>query len=438
VNLDIGYTFLLPALLFFAEKTQSYGWAIILVTLAVRIIVWPLVVKSTQSMQRMAKLQPKLNQLKERYKSDPEMFQKKSMEFFSKNKVNPMSGCWPVLVQMPILIALYATFTGPPFGDKVIDVKVNVADQHLAKIEQAQTSSGSSPYVSKVDTEGGQTAPVASPQGSPQQSLSPALPDWLKVDSKKAKLVVFPGDSKINVGDTIDFGIRAVEGEIPKDFAPTWKIILPANKNPSDPGVVSADATIDQKGQATFNKPGEYHVQALIPGIAKGDRFLLISGLGKIARGVELLRPNNWDSLVLIILFGATMYLSQKFTVATQKPTPGQELDEQQIIQQQTMKMMPIATTGMFMFIPLPAGVLLYLVISNVFQTLQTLLIMKMPTPAFIDVTGDDGDTGSPQPGGNQPNKPNGPKAPNSAGNVSTISGARASRGKRKAKRKKN
>jgi membrane protein insertase Oxa1/YidC/SpoIIIJ len=101
----------------------------------------------------------------------------------------------------------------------------------------------------------------------------------------------------------------------------------------------------------------------------------------------------------------------------------------------------------MFMFIPLPAGVLLYLVISNIFQTLQTLLIMKMPTPAFVDVTGDDGGGGGAQPGGggggqrkptNAATKGDTTKAANSSGNVSTISGARASRGKRKAKRKKN
>jgi YidC/Oxa1 family membrane protein insertase len=441
VNFDIGYNLLLPALQYFAEKTNSYGWAIILLTLAVRIIVWPLVVKSTQSMQRMSKLQPKLNELKNRYKSDPEMFQKKSMEFFAKNKVNPMSGCWPLLVQMPILIALYATFTGPPFGDKAIDVKVMVSDKQVSKVE-AQTSNNNSPYVSK--------------------------------DGEKAKLVVFPGESTINAGDSIDFGVRAVEGKVAEEFSPTWKIVAPGTRNPADPGVAQTDATIAENGHAVFIKPGEYHVQALIPGIAKGERFWCINGLGKIARGAELIKPipeaidlmlkgkmagaieviknikwetGNWDSLVLILLFGATMYVSQKFTVSTPKPAPGQELDEQQIIQQQTMKTMPIVTTGMFMFIPLPAGVLLYLVISNVFQTLQTMLIMKMPVPAFVDVS-DDGPESGPQPGGGggqrKPGGGSGPKkgdeskAANSSGNVSTISGARASRAKRKAKRKKN
>ena len=405
MNFDISYNFLLPALQFFAEQTKSYGWAIVLVTVAVRLLVWPLVVKSTQSMQRMAKLQPKLNELKERYKSDPEMFQKKSMEFFAKNRVNPMSGCWPLLVQMPILIALYATFTGPPFSDKVIDVKVNVSDKQVSQV-QAQTSSSNSPYVSKSGTQ--------------------------------AKLVVFPGESTINQGDGIEFGVRAVEGKLADDFAPTWKIVAPGSRNPNDPALPETDAKIDQNGHAQFFKPGEYHVQALIPGIAKAERFLLINGLGKIARGVELLQPKNWDSLVLILLFGASMYVSQKFTVTTPKPAPGQELDEQQIIQQQTMKTMPIVTTGMFMFIPLPAGVLLYLVISNIFQTLQTMLIMKMPAPAFVDVTSDEGGPNGGPPTVNRPKKSEGTKTPNSASSVSTINGARASRAKRKGKRKKN
>lgn len=414
MNIDIGYDYLLPALQFFAEMTHSYGWAIILVTLAVRIVVWPLVVMSTQSMQKMAKLQPQLNAMKARYKADPEMFQKKSMEFFAKNKVNPMSGCWPILVQMPILIALYAAFSGPPFGDRVIDVKVNVADQQQAtKVQQAQTSSGNSPYVT--------------------------------ANGKQMKVVIFPGDSTINTGDSIDFGLRVIEGEpawmsfirkqeseaqLPKDFSATWKIVAPGNK-PQDAGTTTEAASMDVNGHATFFKPGEYHVQALIPGIAKGEPFWLIGGLGKVAHGGELLKPSNWDCLVLILLFGATMYLSQKLTVATPKPAPGEQLDEQQIIQQQTMKTMPIVTTGMFMFIPLPAGVLLYLVISNVFQTLQTMLIMKMPTPALISVIDDDGS--SPP-----PTNSNGSAAATSARSVSTVSGARTSRSKRKAKRKKN
>ncbi len=54
------------------------------------------------------------------------------MEFYSKNKMNPLGGCLPTLVQLPVLFALFATFSGPPFGDKGVDVKINVVDKAKA------------------------------------------------------------------------------------------------------------------------------------------------------------------------------------------------------------------------------------------------------------------------------------------------------------------
>lgn len=70
-----------------------------------------------------------------------------------------------------------------------------------------------------------------------------------------------------------------------------------------------------------------------------------------MAKGQEFLKPENLDSVALILLFGITMYLSQKFTVAAPK-VPEEEMDEQQKVQRDTMKMMPITVTVMFFFIP--------------------------------------------------------------------------------------
>jgi YidC/Oxa1 family membrane protein insertase len=148
---DITYSFMIPLMELFAKATHSYGWSIILLTLLVRLCVWPLVASSTKSMKRMATLQPKLKQLQEKYKDDPETFRQKSMEFYSTNKMNPLGGCLPTLVQFPILIALFATFTGPPFQDKDIPVKVNLAkpaDASNVKIVNNPTSGATSPYVS--------------------------------------------------------------------------------------------------------------------------------------------------------------------------------------------------------------------------------------------------------------------------------------------------
>jgi YidC/Oxa1 family membrane protein insertase len=348
---------MIPALQFFQKLTGSYGWAIILLTIGVRIIVAPFVWSSTKSMQRMSRLQPQLKLIQERYKDNPEMFQKKAMEFYSKNKINPMGGCLPTLVQLPILFALFATFTGPPFGDKPVDVKVKVvAAADAAQVHKDEASKASIPYVS--------------------------------ADRVLAKVAVYPGESTVVAGDSIDFGTRAVEGTLPPGFKVTWRVTSPGK----DGKQLLEDVQLDDKGHAKFLKPGEYHVQAMVPGIAKGERFLLINGLGKVAQGTALLQPQNWDSLSLIILFGFTMFLSQKFTVATPKAAPGGQLDEQQIIQQQTMKTMPIAVTVMFFFIPLPTGVYLYMVISNVIQSLQTGLMMKLvPAGELVNVLHDSG-----------------------------------------------
>ncbi len=85
----------------------SYGLAIILVTLLVRGIFWPLTHKGTESMKRMQALQPEIKALKEKFRDKPQKIQQATMELYKKNKVNPMSGCLPILIQIPVFIALY-------------------------------------------------------------------------------------------------------------------------------------------------------------------------------------------------------------------------------------------------------------------------------------------------------------------------------------------
>ena len=96
----------------------------------------------------MQLLQPRMKLIQERYKGDPEQLQKKVMEFYAKNKANPLGGCLPMLVQLPILFALFGTFNGPPFGDKPVDVKVTVVEaKDASKVHRAETSGNNSPYL---------------------------------------------------------------------------------------------------------------------------------------------------------------------------------------------------------------------------------------------------------------------------------------------------
>ena len=85
----------------------NWGWAIIILTILVKLAFFKLSETSYRSMARLRKFQPKLQQLKENYGDDKQLFQQKLMELYREEKINPMGGCLPILVQMPVFIALY-------------------------------------------------------------------------------------------------------------------------------------------------------------------------------------------------------------------------------------------------------------------------------------------------------------------------------------------
>lgn len=84
-----------------------YALAIVLLTLIVKGILWPLQSKANNSMKKMSALQPQLKELQEKYKGDPQKFQQEMAKMWRKAGVNPLSGCWPILIQIPIFIGFY-------------------------------------------------------------------------------------------------------------------------------------------------------------------------------------------------------------------------------------------------------------------------------------------------------------------------------------------
>lgn len=89
------------------QLTGNYGWTILLFTLIIRVLLFPLMRKQYYSMARMQRLQPKIQQLQQRYKKDREILQKKMMELYRKEGINPLGGCLPMLIQFPILYVLW-------------------------------------------------------------------------------------------------------------------------------------------------------------------------------------------------------------------------------------------------------------------------------------------------------------------------------------------
>ena len=86
----------------------NYGWAVIIFSLLIKAVLLPLDIKSRKSMRAMSALNPKMEELKKRYGNDQEKLNRKMSELYKKNKVNPLSGCLPMLVQLPILFIMFA------------------------------------------------------------------------------------------------------------------------------------------------------------------------------------------------------------------------------------------------------------------------------------------------------------------------------------------
>lgn len=85
----------------------AYGLAILVMVLIVRTLILPLTLKQVKSSKAMQAIQPELNKIRETYKDNPEKQQQETMKLFQENKVNPMAGCFPLIIQMPVFIALY-------------------------------------------------------------------------------------------------------------------------------------------------------------------------------------------------------------------------------------------------------------------------------------------------------------------------------------------
>lgn len=112
---------MLPMLKFFYDNIYpNYGIAIILLTILVKAIFYPLSVKQFKSMKEMQKLQPKLKEIQEKYKKEPEKLQKQMIALYKEHKVNPLGGCFPLLVQLPFLIALFYTLMDKQFKNMLI------------------------------------------------------------------------------------------------------------------------------------------------------------------------------------------------------------------------------------------------------------------------------------------------------------------------------
>ena len=332
-------TYTLKFLSILANIAGGYGIAIIIITVAIRLALWGQGEKQQRSMRKMQELSPKLKYIQERYKNDPQKMQMKMQEFYKDNDFNPFSGCLPLIIQLPIFILLYQALISPQFiqiaGDSsflFINRLDNVWKSYSGKNNDGTFS------VAAHDTFG--------------------IPAKITVTMKDGKKV----DVKIN--NPLRGAVK-VEGEI----------------EPSKP--MELKLSLDSIRQLDFEEKDNI-ASAKISVINNATKEM--EDVDFIRKGGSLFAtiPTNkaetayhFDVLALIILFAISMIFATKVTTSISKKSKVQ-MDAQQQAMQNTMgTVMPIVLTGTFLFFPIPAGVLLYLVVSNIIQICQTIYINK-------------------------------------------------------------
>ena len=245
----IGYisdNLLLPILDFFYGLVPSYGLAIIALTVVIRLALFPLSAGSIRNARRMRIAQPVMQkrqgEIKAKYASNPQK-QQEELGKLMKEFGSPLAGCLPLVVQMPILFALFATLRCSPFADVpyTINLKVLPAEQ-IAAVEPK-------------------------PFNSPSHSIFVTATNHVPVIASLEK------GTKLGVGDTETVSLHTKEGssfasvlsgiEDGSSFTPTWSVT-------KGDGVVS----VDQNGSIHAITPGDAVVEAKIPGLAARSGFL--------------------------------------------------------------------------------------------------------------------------------------------------------------------
>jgi YidC/Oxa1 family membrane protein insertase len=343
----ISNNIMLPILDFFYGIVPSYGLAIVALTLVIRFALYPLSAGSIRNMRRTKIAQPmmqkRVKEIQEKYKNDPAK-QQEEMSGVYKEFGNPLAGCFPVLLQMPVLFALFATLRGSPFSN--VDYNVN-----LQVVPAAQTQ-----------------------QIKPQEFTSEPHNIYFSDNVHAPVIANIPTGNILGEGQTTQINFKSADGTPLSDLdakypnnnlTPTWTIVK---------GEENVKVSTDGKVEAIA--AGDVTLKGTVPGIAADRGFLFIDALGHVG-AVDPDGKMHWDIIAMILFFGVSLYVSQNMNGNQNTPANDEAAQQQQTVN----KLTPLIFSGMFFFFPLPAGVLMYMVIGNILQTAQTYILNREPLP---------------------------------------------------------
>jgi YidC/Oxa1 family membrane protein insertase len=318
-----------------AKFVGNYGLAIIILTVIVRGAMWHLNVQQQRSMKMMQTLQPKLKAIQDRYQSNPQVMQQKMMEFYKEHKFNPMGGCLPLLIQMPIFILLYSALISPQF--------IQVAgDQHFLFIKSLATTMRATAGISNNGVLGASSGDVFILGNNATVYLPNETINNVKVKDP-TKAVEIQGT--LTPGKDVDLAVSL--DHINLKFSQQDKI--------EKADLIVTNSNIRENETISFTRDGGY-LRATVPTVSVNKTL-------------------HWDVILLIVLFAVTMVISQKIMMAMNKTDSSDPT--QQALQKSMGTFMPLMIIATFVIIPIPAGVLLYLITSNIIQIIQTVIINK-------------------------------------------------------------
>lgn len=355
---------------------HSYGLAIILLTVAIRLLLWPLNSSQTRSMRKMQELQPKIKSLQDKYKDNPAKMQEEMMKFYSENSFNPMAGCLPLLVQLPIFIGLYGALSSPAF-------LAQAGNEHFLFLKNLSHSL----------------------QTPPGRSF-----DGIYTIAKGTMSNAFTADTTVT--------LHMANGKtLPQEVADIHKLVMIHPQkiiDPSEPFTMTLDfkslgLTPDYNTQVKaadallmYNSSRELErihfenqggqLQAVVKAVPADTTPFPLSLVQNASR--------NWDVLLLILVYAVISLGYQRMMTGRQpKPVAGANDPAAAMQNNPAMKMMPVMFLVMFFFIPIPAGALIYLVVTTLFMLIQTWMVnaeedkkaeaKQKPSKAVVDVKAD-------------------------------------------------
>lgn len=329
------------SMLFLLESLKNivggYGWAIIALTILVRIALWPVSKSQMKSMKMMQQLQPKMKLLQERHKNDPQKLQVEMMKVYKEYKFNPLSGCLPMLVQLPIFFGLYWAISNPHFMTSADPTFLNfihlkstgiishAGPSHDGRMSVSQNSGGGLFGFGKDNLVSDAKVIVSLNNGATFEHNVP------------------------NVGEAITVTPKEIHPGVPLQISTSFKQL----------GLTEYQGlTKELQLSVVNNATHEMEKVTFQPGASTSTMSTTL----ETASGKTTLHA---DVLVLIVIFALTM-------VATQRMMSSQSTAMGNAQQQQLMNMMPLMFTILLFFFPIPSGVLLYMDTNSLFQIFQT------------------------------------------------------------------